>query len=493
MDKTTKENKQTIQKSSVEEQTNDEKTIPEWITTKNKIDDNSTDIVNKVLLRILEKAKKYYDDDSFRILLRRLHVNDMSMGNYEPMVVRIGLNKWDTAEADVMESHKLRYTYNFFERTDINLEQFLRANFSAIIVSIMESKLTNNRSNLDDDVLMEMLILDGCFIIELFLKNNDSKKKHSDVLFSSKLLLMALCRDLLLLDNQLPFLVLQILFEKSGLMEKLGQHDGYHPDLIELAFKFLKRILPTKKLDKTLVSDTPTDLQSVVYEGLSWLRLEANNNSNSNNDHDEEDRDDKWDLVKSATELHEFGVEFKMVDTENFIDIKFTKEGVLEIPRILIRYGTAYSINMLLQVENNFFYNINNLDEQKWLSDYLWFMNSLVKSPSDVQLLCHEKIIDNLSELPDDAAIHKFLKDLYASLMISPANFNYIQVCKDLNSHCKRRQNYWMAILKRDYFSSPSTIISFYAASLLLVLTIVQTVFSVASYYKDQGGSRRGG
>ncbi|XP_052206925.1 uncharacterized protein LOC127811254 [Diospyros lotus] len=242
----------------------------------------------------------------------------------------------------------------------------------------------------------------------------------------------------------------------------------------ELALKFLEPVVPNRKLNCTSLhlEHMKTDLVGLVYDGLNWPSMSSQNDCNCNID-----EDDKWNMAKSATELKEFGVEFKMVETDNFIDIKFTNKGVLEIPRIRIRYGTPNFIKVLLEFELSHRHS-------RYLSNYLWFMNRLVKSPDDVLLLRQKGIIDNVSELLDDAAIHKFLKDLSAPLIISLDNLSYIKVYEDLNLHCKHQRNRWMEKLKRDYFNSPWAYISFFAAFLLLILIVVQTVFSVASYYK---------
>ncbi|XP_052208018.1 UPF0481 protein At3g47200-like [Diospyros lotus] len=435
--------------------------IPLWVSAKGEIDINSTDPVNRVLCQIQKRIVRY--SDWFGECWGQIYVNTVSPNDHKPILVSIGPNHWDTIKPDIMEVHKLKYLKDYVERKKIDVEQLVWNNLQGFKqIAFLDRELKGWRDR--DDVFVEMCILDGCFIIELFMKNYTQREGLlNDPLFKSGWVLNALSRDLILPNNQLPFEVLDILCKR---------------DFKLMASRFLEYIVPNQKLNHTSLhlEHVKTNLLSIVYDGLNWPGMSSGHYYNSNID-----GDDKWNMVKSvksATELEEFGVEFKMIKTPNFnIDINFTKKGVLEIPRLRIRYGTPYSIKVLLAYEQS-------RHQYKYLNNYLWFMNSLVKSPRDVRLLRHKKIIDNLSELPDDAAIHKFLKDLYASLMISPANFNYIQVCKDLNSHCKHRRNSWVAKLKRDYFNSPWAFVSFFAASLLLILTVVQTVFSVASYYE---------
>ncbi|XP_052206606.1 uncharacterized protein LOC127810993 [Diospyros lotus] len=437
---------------------------PLWISDEGKVDINSTDIVDQVLLRIIQKLNKY---KYWSMIWRwQIHINTVSVDDHKPILVSIGTNHQDTIKTDVIELHKLKYLRDFVIRTDTNVEKLLRANLELFLSECIYS---NDRSD-PYDVLIETWILDGCFIIELFMKNDE---REDSLLFESERILYALNRDLILPNNQMPSVYFIILIKACSLSKKSDQdNDEKLKHFYRLARKFLEGIVPNQKLYQSLddIDHQFEDLRSIVYDGLKWpLPHQANDNVKV--------RDDKWNLVQSATELQEFGVEFKMIETDNFVDIKFTNK-VLKIPRIRIRYGTPYCIKVLLEYEQSH-------RQSRYLNNYLWFMNSLVKSPNDVQLLRQKGIIDNLSELPDDAAIHKFLKDLYASLMISPANFNYIQVCRDLNLHCSHRRNVWMAKLKRDYFNSPWTVISVMGASLLLIFTVAQTIFSAASYYKQ--------
>ncbi|KAG9441428.1 hypothetical protein H6P81_017282 [Aristolochia fimbriata] len=74
----------------------------------------------------------------------------------------------------------------------------------------------------DDDEFGEMLLLDACFVLELFLKSHEKIKRHSrlhdtDLVLasSSECALRSVARDLLLVENQLPFFVLRHIFDSS--------------------------------------------------------------------------------------------------------------------------------------------------------------------------------------------------------------------------------------------------------------------------------------
>jgi hypothetical protein len=54
---------------------------------------------------------------------------------------------------------------------------------------------------------------------------------------------------------------------------------------------------------------------------------------------------------------------------------------------------------------------------------------------------------------------------------------------RDVREYCGRSWNRHRAVLAHDYFSNPWTSMSAAAAVLLLVLTVVQTVYTVLPYY----------
>ncbi|XP_052207082.1 UPF0481 protein At3g47200-like isoform X2 [Diospyros lotus] len=359
-----------------------------------------------------------------------------------------------------MEKQKLRYLQQLLYRTRDTVDEYVTE-----IRELEENAWEfyhHETSGFNRDELVGMLVLDGCFIIELFRKYSiNGLSRESDTIFQSEQLRFALRRDLILLENQLPFSVLYYLFSKTRRPDEEG-------DLIPLALAFLERIMPNEKL--TIVNNTqPEDLKHLLaLVHASW----GHQLSPAPNVPDE-----KWKFVNSATELKEAGVEFKILETRNVFDIRFI-DGVLKIPRLCIGDYTEFPLRNLLAYEQCHLQR----HQRKYVSDYIAFMNCLVNSPRDVQLLRHSKIID--SWVADDAAVYALLKDVYRFVLIAPRNFSYSQVCVKLNGHCRRRQNVWMANLRRNYFNSPWAFVSFLAACVLLLLTFIQTLFSVLSYTK---------
>ncbi|KAK8261452.1 hypothetical protein V6Z11_D13G189000 [Gossypium hirsutum] len=97
--------------------------------------------------------------------------------------------------------------------------------------------------------------------------------------------------------------------------------------------------------------------------------------------------------------------------------------------------------------------------------DYVVFIDDLINTSKDVERLRKSGIIDNL--LGNDEAVTQMFNKL-------------------LNDHCEKDWNIWKAKLKKDYFHTPWSPISFLAALVLLLLTILQTIFSILSYNQQR-------
>jgi len=52
-----------------------------------------------------------------------------------------------------------------------------------------------------------------------------------------------------------------------------------------------------------------------------------------------------------------------------------------------------------------------------------------------------------------------------------------------VNDHCRKRRNKWRAMFMNNYLSNPWVFISLVAAIILLIATIMQTIYTVVPFY----------
>ncbi|TYH35497.1 hypothetical protein ES332_D13G196900v1 [Gossypium tomentosum] len=116
--------------------------------------------------------------------------------------------------------------------------------------------------------------------------------------------------------------------------------------------------------------------------------------------------------------------------------------------------------------------------------DYVVFIDDLINTSKDVERLRKSGIIDNL--LGNDEAVTQMFNKLCNFIHYNPESFYYNEIANQVNDHCEKDWNIWKAKLKKDYFHTPWSPISFLAALVLLLLTILQTIFSILSYNQQR-------
>ncbi|KAM7486013.1 hypothetical protein LguiA_002022 [Lonicera macranthoides] len=295
-----------------------------------------------------------------------------------------------------------------------------------------------------EDHLTTMMVLDGCFIIELLKRFDDpSLREEGDRIFRLNWMLTSLQRDLLLFENQLPFIVLCKLHD-------LVVGENCHELLVREAMLFFKGILPGKG-HRIYVSGDLKD--SYIH----LLDLE---------------------FIRRATELQEAGIKIEKGEGKLF-DIVFENK-TLKIPPLTIEDRTDSILRNLIAHEQYDEY----YPHLSFVSDYVKFLDCLIDYPEDVEILRQNGIIVNWKS--NDKGVSTMFNDIYESVVgPSMKDFCYISTFNNTNQHCNQRKNRWMASLRRTYFSNPWAIISLCAAISLLILSVLQTIFTILGYFKQ--------
>ncbi|XP_008800520.2 UPF0481 protein At3g47200-like [Phoenix dactylifera] len=366
-------------------------------------------------------------------------------------------------------------------------------------LQIMQDKEAEARSYYSEVINMksrrfaEMLLLDGYFIIQLFTPCEKMAEELRDLLDNSVYLQSSLHRDLLLLENQLPYFIFNVLLSVLDIQEvssvaiqrvfiikldmklpglMVPSEDSKMAHLLDLLHQSIASPNPRVEWVIGLIMETsgPQSLQQSRSRSRCPLSLQFLQRSGS--------RPPSPVGVPSATELVEAGVKIKVRKEGNFLDISFDKEnGLLEIPAIRVQDSTNLIFRNLIALEQF------NTDFGMKITCYSIFMDSIIDTEKDVALLRQEGIICCRHVNDKDIALlfNELCKDI-----IFVASQNYFDLlCMEVNDYCNSRWNRWRARLMRDYFSNPWAILSVIAAAVLLVLTILQTVFSVLSYTRQ--------
>uniref|UniRef100_A0A6N2KJE0 Uncharacterized protein n=1 Tax=Salix viminalis TaxID=40686 RepID=A0A6N2KJE0_SALVM len=409
---------------------------------------------------------------------------------YDPNLISIGPLHRENKRLEAMEKEKLKY-FKMLTAGDGMDEKKM----CDIVISIknQEERLRNCYS--EKSILMEssddfvrMILLDAVFIILFFLESNDD--------YGPKILepwmTFDIREDLLLLENQLPLFIIQEIY---GRVSSHSQDTEAIPflDLASCHFRkepFLKRV-ETRHFTDLLGSRHFTDLLRDLM--LGGVRVQSDNMpSEKELSSSVEGKTYFTNLLRksklsniaalvlstrvlkySAVKLLKAGVRFEASKDKCLVNITFDK-GVLKIP--------------LLEVDHNFERRIRNImaleqccySSEADICGYMKLMDHLIDSAEDVGLLVRKGII--VHRLGDDAAVSNMINHLCEHIGDNYACFGHIS--RRLNAHYDNRCNHRKATLKLVYFPNVWRGTATVAATILLILTLIQTIGPFKSLLK---------
>ncbi|KAF3965423.1 hypothetical protein CMV_010385 [Castanea mollissima] len=213
------------------------------------------------------------------------HLRKWSEEAYTPQVISIGPIHHGNNKFQTMEKHKM--------------ENSIRQCYVETVV------------DLGSDDFVKMIMLDVSFILELFLKFNSESWPREDPLLVEAWLLDTVFRDLLLLENQLPFFVIEMLFNLAF------PYGSNNLSLIQLTFDFFKTL---NIYDRTPISIASEEIKHFT-DLLRTFQLPESSKLQYRGP-------DTTFPKYSATQLHEAGVKFTKAPTKSQLHeagAKFTK------------------------------------------------------------------------------------------------------------------------------------------------------------------------
>lgn len=379
---------------------------------------------------------------------------------YQPTIISIGPYHHGNDKLRFTEKLKLRYLQLLLQRrNETNVDRYVISMRN--LVERARRCYAEAIDVPDDDKFIKNMLLDGCFIIELFRRPVDEDMHdRSDPVSRMPWLGPALMLDLLLLENQLPFFVLEELFN----MTKYPTEKS----LISLALDYFEGFCGTKNVEgvKSASISEVTHLLGLVY--CSRLPLLATTRS---------ENERKSMKIRCATELREAGIKFKAGCEGCIFNLNF-KEGDLTIPPLKVDDATESFFRNLIAYEQH----DGSRHHYYYFTDYVIFFDCLINSPKDVECLVKGNTI--LNDLGDEQAVSNMFNKLGENVIYTD-NFYYSHIVETINKHCDTPCNEHLANLRHNYFNSPWSLASFLAAVSLLLLTIMQTLFSILSYMEE--------
>ncbi|KAJ9695447.1 hypothetical protein PVL29_010762 [Vitis rotundifolia] len=302
-------------------------------------------------------------------------------------------------------------------------------------------------SDSTDQKLATIFLLDGCFLLHFI--NYSREKDGSKLLGFTNHEMTHIKQDLFLLENQLPYEVLDLLLEDA---KNSNPMEGKIKNFVASHVPF-PRGIRVKEVN-------PKPYHLLHY--LQGIILDKPETISPTQKQDEEDKGRgrgrlEGDSCKNVRELRKVGIHFKPSPTSYLTDIAFKPHfgttGCLKLPTFSMNTCTMIIFLNLIAFES--------LDTTSNLGviSYLCFLDSL---------------IDHVAQ---------FFNNVCCKLVPNPSAYDDVKV--QIQNHVDRHQNCrlrkWYIQCMQKYFSSPWSFIALIAAVIGLLLTGIQAYTSLFS------------
>ncbi|KAI3977333.1 hypothetical protein MKX01_000246 [Papaver californicum] len=393
--------------------------------------------------------------------------NNKNSAAYLPYTISFGPYHHEKGDhLKKMDLHKHRVLGHFLRRYNITLQELADSLTShhhqlqmatALPIHVLKEvlpvlkHLMDSYDSLDDkwlhdhDEFLKLMILDGCFMLEI-LQWSSVSDNHKAALSSGSVPAAATASTFsLMLGNQLPMLLLKTLL---GAVLPTERKEDIEEHLNPIILNFCRGNLSYTKqnmgpclhvldlyrkslLSSNLPEDPPTGFPSSLKDknvgdhskakgptttfGHTMITDQKNSTAGGGKD-----------IIRSAMNLHESGIKFeKSTESCNLTDIWF-KGHMLKLPVVVI----------------------DDTTESTYTSD-VCFMDNNIDSSNDVKVLRSSGVLHN--------AIGNITPD--------PESRLEKIVQKQLDEYCRSKWHEWRANLSHTYFKNPWALLSLLAAS----------------------------
>ncbi|KAK1591901.1 hypothetical protein Q3G72_015633 [Acer saccharum] len=287
----------------------------------------ANEIADPVVVLVEEKLRSLSRTPcEFSIFIVPDQLRKINEKAYEPEILAIGPYHRGKDHLKAMEQDKIRYLRKLLQRTG---ESKLSSYVTTMRTLEKRARGCYKESvSLESDQFVEMMLLDGCFIVELIHKFKMAElREDDDPIFRGEI----------------------------------------STEVVEFPIDQIKHLV--EFVHNILLSSSPA-------------RMEAYRTK--------KDRSD-WKFICCAREIQEAGIKFLKVEGGSLFDIKFDY-GVLKIPVLSIQDHTESVFRNLIAYEQ---FTPTDAGSPNLVIDYIVFMDCLINTPEDAELLRRHGIIDN--------------------------------------------------------------------------------------------------
>ncbi|KAK4437350.1 hypothetical protein Salat_0068900 [Sesamum alatum] len=363
---------------------------------------------------------------------------------FEPISISIGPLHYD--DKSPAQEFKKWYLKNFIDRLkDAGVDKHKLAEVMSGLEKLIRECYRDINEQLPGDKLVQIMLLDGCFIIDLLLSQESKDSNDSLVGRSEKVSVHTLQQDLLKIENQIPFFVLETLADltrtsqdpsPSPAQGNTKPAESNKQKLISLALDFFG------VESKDIAIDNPRHLLELALKALFHENKDPSSAQPSRTI--QVSHESSLSEAKSASELEMYGIQFQAGDRKNLTKVEF-KNGVLTIPPLVIQESTESMFwNFLI-------FEMSSCSSRIFTS-YVVLMDTLINNDKDVELLLRSKIL--VSRLNDIKSLVSLFNGLSAT--VNQKDFYFEPLIQQLNRYCRSGWRPQRAYLVQNYYDASS-------------------------------------
>ncbi|KAL6523816.1 hypothetical protein OROHE_016354 [Orobanche hederae] len=348
----------------------------------------------------------------------------------------------------------------------------------------------------DDEALAEIMLRDGCFV--LYYMEICSGDEDKDVYISRRLGLSEVAfmfRDFFMLENQIPLWLIELLFTLIYINEEWEAFLSTFLSHMKFGDERMTNIPWKYKEEEPLHLLEAHRTTLVGGESFNSIGLVTTTTTTTKTHRRGIHKFFRWGWKKSlcpstslfktvnsqfrsVTDLKGKGIRFGP-SSECLRDIKFNSYlfyGKLELPIWFVTNNSKVFFSNLIALEMS---PETNTDFS--VISYINFMKSLIAEAKDVKELREKDIL--FSSLANDEEVVTMFKEMDTYGMDNISIFQDVR--ERIDKHCDSRGKTWKAELIHTYFRSPWTAIALFAATFLLSLTFIQTLYTMNPAKKE--------
>ncbi|GAU24197.1 hypothetical protein TSUD_23340 [Trifolium subterraneum] len=361
----------------------------------------------------------------------------------------------------------------------------LKGHFADDVLTLTEKSLKGFRSL--DEKLSWMLFVDGCSLLHI-LENADLNEPELMNIKADQLVPVVM--DVLLLENQLPYLVLKLLWKNENETELIDtmvdflRNHHWAPDnrrtwRSRIQEIVVPNIMKEEEVWLSILNESelnhPAHLLDLQRKSIIKSPSKTKGNVANNKKQGFKISKGKTKMMgyTNMQDLRAAGIRLKSSGTQRISDIDFSEgwfAARLTLPLLVVDLTTATFFLNLIAYEM-----CPDFENDYEICCFADFMDSLIDHPKDVkELRSNGILLNSLGSDEEIAALFNIINvDLVPNIEI------YFEVRSKIHKHCRNLCKTWIAQGIHTYFNGPWAFISFLAAFIALALTFVQTWFAI--------------